>query len=154
MANQHRPRSRGSQAGTYQQPRRRNDDARRKEFIQCFGENYVDTILAKEKENYNSYIDALTRFVKGVQRDITTSQIRNVFSRIKNIRSEKYTELYTLRPKLAYVAGRAKEDQEGLKTLMLLLDELIQKVDSKDTLREFQNFFEAVIAYHKYYGGN
>ena len=68
-----------------------------------------------------------------------------------------------LRPKLAYTAARS--DQNGLKILMFLLDSLIQgghKLQAgrndKDLeqrhLKNLKMFFESVIAYHKYAGGD
>ena len=135
--------------GRGQDRRPRSDEERRQGFVKDFGDGYAHLIANPEKPDSNAFIDSVKKYVKRIQREITTSQLRNVFSRVKYTR--RYQDLYLLRPKLAYVAGRA--DREGTKELMLLLDDVIRVVDSDDKLKEFQNFFEAIIAYHKYFGG-
>lgn len=97
-------------------------------------------------------------------RRIKTNQIRNVFSTVEKIRSdfkrEKFKvtdeirrELIMLRPKLAYAVGRNEE----VKPFQELFDEAISKVlDSENPEEALKNFFflsEAVVAYHKYFGG-
>jgi len=97
-------------------------------------------------------------------RRIKTNQIRNIFSTVEKIRSdfkrEKFKvtdairrELIMLRPKLAYAVGRNEE----VKPFQELFDEAITKVlESSNPEEALKNFFflaEAVVAYHKYYGG-
>ncbi|RMG42831.1 MAG: type III-A CRISPR-associated protein Csm2 [Methanobacteriota archaeon] len=97
-------------------------------------------------------------------RRIKTNQIRNVFSTVEKIRSdfkrEKFKvtdeirrELIMLRPKLAYAVGRNEE----VKPFQELFDEAIEKVlESQNPADALKNFFflaEAVVAYHKYFGG-
>lgn len=78
---------------------------------------------------------------------LSTSQIRNVYSRVK----ERYnpTEVQLLRPLLAYAAGRNEE----VKPLQIVLDKMLQSVNDEDTYTCFRNFFQAILAYHRYYGG-
>lgn len=127
-------------------------DEMRKAFRKAFGEHYAALILNPNKPDYNQYIDNLDRFVSGIRRDVTTSQLRNVYSRVKQASDAR--ALYRLRPKIAYTSGRAKKP--GLKKLMLLLDDVIKAVDpeSQEHVEEVKDFFEAVIAYHKYHGGS
>jgi CRISPR-associated protein Csm2 len=115
----------------------------------AFGSDYVSFILSPNKPDYNGYIEKVKRYVFGHYRKMTTSQLRNVFSRVRNIKNPQ--QLYLLRPKLAYVAGRSETDE--MKTMLYLIDQLISKVDNTDKLEQFKSFYEAVIAYHKYYGG-
>ncbi len=148
MANQHY--APGRQQRPHQGGGRRDPEAdRRKELKSAFGDDYVAFILNPDKPDYNLYIDKLKAFVGEIKGGITTSQLRNAFSRIRPLRDPK--QLPRLRPNLAYVAARAKSDE--MKLLMQLVDDLIPGVDSEDKLAEFQRFFEAVIAYHKYFGG-
>lgn len=81
---------------------------------------------------------------------LSTSQIRNVFSEVKQMKKYDPTKIELLRPKLAYVAGR-----HGKKVLDLqkVLDGGIIKINSEDKFFNFQKFFEATLAYHKYHGG-
>lgn len=123
-----------------------------KEIKESFGENFVEEILGESKSDSNAYIEKIKKYVQNNRGGITTAQLRNVFSKVKNLGD--CSELYTLRPKLAYVSGRAEKDE--MKTLLFLLDELLVKVSEKkqpEQLKQFKNFFEAVIAYHKYFGG-
>ena len=126
-----------------------SEEKAQEEIKKSFGENCFDEILSQEKDDYNVYIGKVKAYVKANARGITTSQIRNIFSKVKNI--VDYTEIYTLRPKLAYVSGRAEKDE--MRTLLFLLDALITKVTDKKKLDQFKAFFESVIAYHKYFGG-
>lgn len=97
-------------------------------------------------------------------RRIKTNQIRNIFSTVEKIRSDFKRnnfkideqirrELIMLRPKLAYAVGRNEE----VKPFQELFDEAISKVlDSQNPSEALKNFFflsEAVVAYHKYFGG-
>ena len=85
---------------------------------------------------------------------LTTSQIRNIFSDVKKL--NKYdtdkTNLLLLRPKLAYVAGRHGKKTRVIKELQEVIDACITQVKDNQSLKNFKDFFEAIIAYHKYYG--
>lgn len=92
---------------------------------------------------------------------VTTSQLRNIFDATKRIRwkedneEETINELNLLRPKMAFLSGRHHKIIE-LKNLQKILDKAIREVvNSKDRKKfnEFQDFFEAITAYHRYYGG-
>ncbi len=124
---------------------------------EIFGDDYVALILGDTKlsgDGYNDYIDRVKRFMchKQNYKKMTTSQLRNIFARVQKIESKRYYKLYLLRPKLAFIAGRSDTTNQ-MKTMIFLLDQLISNVDSPEKLEQFQAFYEAVIAYHKYYGG-
>jgi len=114
-----------------------------------------DEILTNERRDENVYLDNVKKMVEQLigprKEDISSSQLRNVFSRVRKMKEPK--ELYLLRPKLAYIYGRPNS-KDGMKKLIIILDELIPKVDNKDKLEKFKSFFEAIIAYHKFYGGS
>ncbi len=114
--------------------------------------NQYEEILNPERKNENDFIEATKRLVKKYKNDISTSQLRNIYSKIKNIRDDDYKKFYLLRPKLAYISGRA-EKKFGMKKLIELLDDQIQKIDNSAKAKQFKSFFESVIAYHKFYGG-
>lgn len=114
-----------------------------------FGEVNYNSILETRKDE-NKFIDDTKKLVNKYKNDISTSQLRNIFSRIKRINNFK--ELYALRPKLAYTYGRA-EKKDGMKKLIVLLDDQIKKVDDNEKLERFKSFFESIIAYHKFFGG-
>lgn len=101
---------------------------------------------------------------------LTTSQIRNIygeFTRIKQLfdGNNKLSEIIMIKPKLAYAAARASKDPSKSlnpvhKHLMDILSEGINSVMSgnSEKIREYRflnlaNFFEAILAYHKVFGG-
>jgi len=77
-----------------------------------------------------------------------TSQIRNVFDRVKRMEYDEY-KVPLLRAKLFYVAGRHSE----MSPLKDILSDALKLIDEKEKFDRFKDFFEAIVAYHKYYGG-
>ena len=88
-------------------------------------------------------------------KDLTTSQIRNVFGSVKKMEMKGFEEkeLLLLKPKLAYAASRPGSKQ-GTKDLRNVLSNAIDFVgDSQEHFENFCNFFEAILAYHRAAGG-
>lgn len=86
-------------------------------------------------------------------RRLKTAQIRKVYSAVKKIQMSgefNRNELIMLKPKLAYAAAR-NEDVEDLKVALI---EAIDHVDDNDTFKNFVDFFEAILAYHRAYDGD
>lgn len=100
---------------------------------------------------------------------VSTSQIRNIFGTSKKIEmslnpqnaSEMYRKLILLKPKMAYangrfnkIVGRGTLKIPGFKTLIDSLSHAIDLVDGDyERMKNFFNFFEAILAYHKAEGG-
>jgi CRISPR-associated protein Csm2 len=85
---------------------------------------------------------------RGKIKEMTTSQIRNIFSEVKGMREFDKYEMDLLLPKLAYTARH-----EEVRDLQEVLDEAIRKVgDDEKKFERFRDFFEAVVAYHRRYG--
>ena len=89
---------------------------------------------------------------------VTTSQIRKVFSAVKKIQmGEEFqlNELILLKPKLAYVAARSSDKRKtSTEKLRDALTQAIDKVgDDPKRFKNFVDFFEATLAYHKAFGG-
>jgi CRISPR-associated protein Csm2 len=87
---------------------------------------------------------------------LSSSQIRNIYGEMKRIQLGKFDDLKTsfllLKPKLAYNVGR--NGTQGLKTFQKIFDMCYQHVS--DDEKKFGNFcsvIEAIIAYHRAYGG-
>lgn len=99
---------------------------------------------------------------------LTTAQIRALFGEVRQIqaqwgmgesnRDKAYRRLILLKPKMAYRArrerGRAVE--ELVRVLDAAVDEVIaaKQNDRDDHFQRFVEFFEAILAYHKAYGGS
>lgn len=106
-----------------------------------------------------AFSEAFGAFLASRERDLTTSQIRNIFGEVKKIEMDwqrnpegSWVRLQLLRPKLAYAARKA--DKPGAFALKEMLSEAILHVNGKaENFERFVNFFEAILAYHKAAGG-
>jgi CRISPR-associated protein Csm2 len=58
-------------------------------------------------------------------------------------------DLIMLKPKLAYAAARNRNVEE----LKDALTQAINQVDNHEKFKNFVDFFEAILAYHRAYGG-
>jgi CRISPR-associated protein Csm2 len=109
-------------------------------------------------------LDAAQQLGKDIQaKGLTTSQIRQVFTRLKSIEAKGYatqrTDFMMLKPYLAYAAGR----QARVNGLRLFKDKISIGIDAvfeggspENEPNRFANFcklFEAVLAYHRAFGG-
>ena len=135
---QHHGGSRSSQHGDNRSPTRVNLDAR---VITEGGEILVETAeqlgqqLARER--------------------LTTSQVRNIYGAVKKMQMKGELDTHKflmLKPKLAYAAKRHGGGVDTLKDVLTQAIDLVGN-DSKKFNR-FVDFFEAILAYHKFYGGN
>ena len=121
-------------------------------------------------------IEALTTTAEQIGKqlagNITTSQIRNIFGTVRTIEQDvKALEeshplpiqvqrsLQMLRPKLAYQYGRVqgRDDdpaKEAMGALTQILADAIRLVGTSVLhFRNFMDFFEAILAYHRRFGG-
>lgn len=133
--------------------KKKTEEDFRKDYMNVWGSQF-DEILKSEKKDYNNYINTLKKYVNGKfndkgNTDLSASQLRNIFFDVRKVQT--VSELYPLRPKLAYAAGRSEKDT--VKEVMQLFDDLMAKVKTESELKSFQEFFEAIVAYHKFYGG-
>jgi len=89
---------------------------------------------------------------------LSTSQIRSIFSEVKQMRRYDEDRLNLLRPKMAYTAGKHGSRVQGklvgpIVDLQEILDKCIERISSEEEFENFKSFFEAILAYHRYYGG-
>jgi CRISPR-associated protein Csm2 len=100
---------------------------------------------------------------------LTTNQIRALFGEVRQIEAQWGIEgethqnavkrLILLKPKMAYRARRerGRAVQELVEVLKPALDEVVSEKNPKkqnENFQRFVEFFEAILAYHKAYGGN
>lgn len=114
-------------------------------------------------------VDLLIRTAENVGSDIarqlTTSQIRNIFGEVRRIGmnwdsdpAAGYRSTMLLIPKLAYQAAREKG--RGTSVLANILTPCLNEIrhcpqqSRKLYFDRFADFFEAILAYHKAAGGN
>jgi CRISPR-associated protein Csm2 len=96
---------------------------------------------------------------------LTTSQIRKFFGELKRIQAdpEKYQDdVPLLKAKLAYAVGRETVSNYGRISVKTKIKEFYEELEKginfirnneKKDLINFVKLIEAIVAYHKYYGG-
>ena len=87
---------------------------------------------------------------------LTNSKIRSIYGEIKRIQmgtfEEEKVSFYLLKPKMAYALGRDDKNQ-GLKLFKKIFDKCFEDVTDQKSYRNFCFLIEAILAYHKAYGG-
>jgi CRISPR-associated protein Csm2 len=116
-----------------------------------FTSHFNGVLRMSTYEQPDGLILEIEQFVEKLGSKVSISQIRNIYDKVK--KCESIGKLKLIRPQLAYIAGRAEKDYNA-KKFVAFLDLLIQELNSKEQMKEFETFFEAVVAYHKYYGRN
>jgi CRISPR-associated protein Csm2 len=120
-----------------------------------------------ERGNNEVLVDKASDIGKALARQLTTSQIRGIFGSVRRIEldwqdprqnpdprrvAQAQREFALLRPRLAYQARR--ERGRGVEDLRDVLDPAMEIVGNNHTyFRNFVDFFEAILAYHKAAGG-
>jgi len=118
-------------------------------------------------ETLVKWADQLGRSLK--DSGLTTNQIRALFGEVRQIeaqwsmgsesRQRAARRLILLKPKMAYRARRERGRgvQELVDVLNPALDEVTREKDAAKQdadFKRFVEFFEAILAYHKAYGGS
>jgi CRISPR-associated protein Csm2 len=91
---------------------------------------------------------------KYIARGVSSSHIRNIYGSVKQMEMSgfNYHELVLLKPKIAYAAKRnSSSAADDLKNILTAAIDAVG--DDKDRFQRFADFFEAILAYHKAYGG-
>lgn len=87
---------------------------------------------------------------------LTNSKIRSIYGEIKRIQMGRYEDgkisFLLLKPKVAYALAR-DERNEGLKLFKKIFDDASYHVNDQKSFDNFCDFFEAILAYHKAFGG-
>ena len=114
-------------------------------------------------DDLDAYLNHISDYsAKMVERkSVTTSQIRNIFSRMKKLEAlakkdpdsdNCIADVKRLRVQFAYNSGRNPKNTI-YRDFMNDLDELAQKIKTnRDVIRVYE-FVEAIVAYMKYHGG-
>lgn len=111
---------------------------------------------------------ALVEKAEGLGRELSkplsTSQIRSLFTEVRQIEAEwqhnperAHRRLILLKPKMAYRVGKERRnsrEREAIEHLVGVLTPAVDLVQGKEEhFQRFVEFFEAILAYHKAYGG-
>ncbi len=143
-----------------------------------FDDQTLKNIIAPENITEDESAKLLVRWADIIgaflSEDLSTSQIRAIFGEVRQIEGQlrvsqvsndqtsgaekPWTRLRLLIPKMQY--RKEKEKGQGVKNLVKVLDPAVKLVVDGDSSKRaerferFVNFFEAILAYHKSYGGN
>lgn len=123
----------------------------RKRIKNYFGQTYVKSILNLDEGNYIFIIDKTSDFVQKELKGVTSSQLRNLFNHVKN-NEDNTIGLFKLKPLLAYAVGREKKGKMDM--FAMLTEDLLSGINNENK-KNFVEFFEAIVAYHKrFHGGD
>ena len=113
---------------------------------------------AVEKGINQSFIKEAEQFGGRIAREVTTTQIRNIFGTIKKMEMGQFdmSRLLLLKPRIAYAKARERKLNELAEELQAAIDAVEAGKDSSEQEERFVRFcqgFEAILAYHRAAGG-
>ena len=115
--------------------------------LEELGKRLAEADKVQDRNNPNKWI---------TKKAMSTSQIRKFFGAIKRIQADFDNlkgEIILLEPKLAYAVGKDKKESK-IDEFYKELSPLIKEINEDE--KKFKNFVsivEAIVAYHKVYGG-
>jgi len=136
-----------SPAGGQQREREELPRPARSEYKPQWITSFADNSLVEYAEKAGRYM---------ARRGLTNSKIRSIYGEIKRIQMSEFEKeksaFILLKPKVAYALGR-DANNEGLKLFKEIFDMSSADVTNQKCFQNFCNFMEAILAYHKAYGG-
>lgn len=114
-------------------------------------------------ENYVDEAERIMQIITQNNNSITTSKIRRIYNLICEIYNtenlscdsqlapESKTALNMARVRIAYEAGRDAKVKDFIDKTHII--EYIKSINSRENFINFARYMEALIAYHKFYGG-
>lgn len=95
-----------------------------------------------------------------VKQNLTRSQIRNIFTEVRQIeamwdtrKADAIRRLNMLKPKLAYQTARSAPVKHLQEVLSEAITEVEYAADKDKAFKRFVDLFEAILAYHRASGG-
>ena len=112
-----------------------------------FSQTYVHLLnLFADGVPLDKVYDDIAKFIKENHTMITTTQLRNIYSRV--VDADSVQEVKMLRPNLVYIAAR---QGKGVDPIIDFFNQLIKGINDEEQLKSFKKVMEAVVAYHKFY---
>lgn len=125
-----------------------------KKFSELQSSYKVEWITNEADSDLVKYAEQAGEFM--ARNNLTNSKIRSIYGEIKRIQMGEFekekSSFYLLKPKVAYALGR-DANNEGLKLFKKVFDKASESVTGQKSYLNFCNFIEAILAYHKAYGG-
>lgn len=114
-------------------------------------ETAINPDVDKDGKAFSEIAEKTGRLLK--ESNVTVTQLRKVFTEVKRLspddESYKY-KLKLLKAKMAYTSGRFPK----LKDFQDIVNKALPIAEQNEkTLERFKDFFEAVVAYHRFFGG-
>ncbi|MCR4432196.1 MAG: type III-A CRISPR-associated protein Csm2 [Tepidanaerobacteraceae bacterium] len=146
-----------------QDMRRNNQNEKRREDFANLEEikSKIPQAMSPEKDSEGTVffhcVEEIGKYL--AFKKVTVSQLRKIYSETRRIKSEHFNDavyrLRMLKAILAYTAGRMNNLREFKDIMSIAIDETIKNKDSKSDkiFKRFIDFVEAIIAYHRAYGG-
>lgn len=124
-------------------------------------------VIYNNADSLKDLLEHIDKFAQKLTKNVKTTQIRKFYDKLRSLEqkleksklsSQKKEELneqvrigvLSLKPLLAYAVGRNKQ----LRNLVDVLNVAIDKVKDYDDFKKFVEFFQTIVAYHKYHGGD
>ncbi len=125
-------------------------------LLQHFNPDWIKKGLDRDAVRF---ADKFGKIISHKFNGISTSQIRNVYGEMKRIQLKGFdnekTAFLLLKPKLAYNAGRHK--REGMQLFKEFFNKAYDLIEPGEKgKKQYENLMllmEAILAYHKAYGG-
>lgn len=116
----------------------------------------IPAILSiRNNEKVADLLDKIKGYVEQKGGSVTSSQLRNIFSKVKGYEKEqkgnRHLAIQLIRPHLAYIAAR--QNTPSSREVVEFLEQIVKSVDQDEKVDDFVTFFEAVVAYHKFIHG-
>ena len=134
------------------QGKRPHSDFNRERSPEISNEDMKAIIVDGDTKMLNDKADKLGKYYNqgGERQKLSSSQIRSVLDYLQRMSEYNLRAVQLLRPKLAYAAGRHKGK---VLELQKVTEKAIALIDDPSSFDNFKNFFEAIVAYHRYHGG-
>ncbi|MBQ9253965.1 MAG: type III-A CRISPR-associated protein Csm2 [Bacteroidales bacterium] len=103
----------------------------------------------------NGIVEWCKSFGEYLSKGMTTSQLRKFFGEVKRIEMQEdinLSDVAMLNPLLAYAVGRDKNNR-AMQSFQKEMSKAISEINNKKDFQNFVKIFEAIVAYHKLYGG-
>src|SRR4030095_8740437 len=114
----------------------------------------IERLITSDSKFMVQVAEGVGKHIADRARGVSSSHVRNIYGTVKQMEMSgfKYHELVLLKPKIAYAAKRAARDRaDDLKKVLTAAIDAVG--DHEYRFQRFADFFEAILAYHKAYGG-
>jgi CRISPR type III-A-associated protein Csm2 len=137
----------------YREDSRLQQEVMLEQALKVFGEYSIDDILEQNPSDYRKLQNKWRKFIFDNLEGVKSSQLRRLYDAVlenyeKHNPEESVKKIKLLQPLFHYTVARQNNDKA--KRLILLLIELIKKLNRK-SIHDFFQLTEDLVAYHNYF---